>query len=83
MAERTLGELLEQMPHNEGGGNGSNQHQRATSTQEEPVAKPPTLAEIGISYKQTGVLADLETLPKATKVAADFVDVLLFGVLHF
>ncbi len=52
-AERALGELLEQTPQNEGGGNGSNQHQRATGTQEEPVAKPPTLAEIGISKKQS------------------------------
>jgi hypothetical protein len=45
-------------------------------TQQEPIPEPPTLADMGISYKKTEVLADLEALPKAPKVAA-------FAVLHF
>ncbi len=48
-AERTLGELLEQMPKQRPG-----QHwQKSNGTAEEPLLVPPTLAEIGISKKQS------------------------------
>ena len=49
MAERTLGELLQQMPKQSPG-----QHwQKSNGTAEGPLLVPPTLAEMGISYKQS------------------------------
>jgi len=61
------------MPKNEGAKGQFNGRDASGGTQLEPPENhTPTLAEIGISYKQTEVLADLEHLPKAPKVAALF-----------
>ena len=50
MAERTLGELLEQMPKNEGRAASG---PRGTQTVPRNSQDPPTLTEIGISKKQS------------------------------
>ncbi len=49
MAERTLGELLEQMPMQ----NPGQYQQKSKPTPEEGLPIPQTLAEMGISYKQS------------------------------
>src|SRR5262249_26261378 len=41
-----LGEHLRDGPKNTGGGDGSNQHRRATGSQREQVAQPPTREEL-------------------------------------
>jgi len=48
-----LGKLLKDMPKNEEGGDGSNQHKKATPTKTEGVAQDdiPTYSDLGIDYK--------------------------------
>jgi site-specific DNA-methyltransferase (cytosine-N4-specific) len=47
-----MGEFLKMEPKNKGGGDGSNQHRRATPSKKEGVATP-TRADIGIDYKES------------------------------
>ncbi|MGA7724635.1 MAG: hypothetical protein WCA95_05100 [Opitutaceae bacterium] len=56
MAERQMGEVLKAMPKNEGG------NPKLTGSRPEPVA--PTLAEIGITKKQSHVAQKLADIPR-------------------
>jgi hypothetical protein len=64
-AERRLGELIKQQKDTvglaKGGGDGSNQHKRATGTKKEPVA--PTLKEAGIDKKLSSRGQKLAAVP--------------------
>ncbi len=53
MAERALGELLEQMPKNEGITLNGRDAFGTAQTVGPKADAPPTLAEMGISYKQS------------------------------
>ena len=56
MAERRCGELLADMELAKGGGTGANQHNKEKEqpvTQENRLQNPPTLAEMGLTKKQS------------------------------
>ena len=63
-AERRAGELLKEMPKNEGGGNGSNQHQK-TATPNTPQVVAPKLSDMGITYSQSSRFQSIASIPVA------------------
>lgn len=64
-AERRAGEILKEMPKNEGGGNGSNQYERrATGNKMLPVADDtPTLSDIGLTKTQSSRFQSIASIP--------------------
>lgn len=65
-AERRAGEILREMPKNEGGGNGSNQYEkRATGNTMLPVADvTPTLSDIGLTKMQSSRFQSIASIPE-------------------
>jgi hypothetical protein len=61
-----MGEMLKQTPKHKGGGDGSNQHKRATGSNNEPVAQPITYAQAGIGKKEASDAQVIATV-KETK----------------
>ncbi len=50
---RHLGEILKDTPMNGGGGDRKSKNYKITGTEMEPVISPPTLAEVGLTKKQS------------------------------
>jgi hypothetical protein len=66
-AERKLGEMMAEQPKAKGGGDGSNQHQRATGVRKTLVASPTiTLAQAGIDKNLAKAARKAAAIPRGT-----------------